>query len=70
MNKSSAASTMTTIKKLAKIFQFVGEQELSMEIARQNLCKASAFEPYASFQRLDRLAKGYLTPRDILNFMK
>jgi hypothetical protein len=34
MNKSTAVSTITTIKKLAKLFQYVGEQELSMEIAR------------------------------------
>jgi hypothetical protein len=61
---------MTTIKRLAKLFQHVGESELSMELARQNLCKATAFEPYASFQRIDRLSKGYLTSRDILNFMK
>ncbi|CDW85848.1 ef hand family protein [Stylonychia lemnae] len=61
---------MTTLKKLAKLFQITGESEQSLEFARQNLCKASAFEPYASFQRLDRLSKGYLTPRDFLNFLK
>lgn len=62
--------SMTTKKRLAKLFTYTGEQEQHLEFARQNLCKAGAFEPYASFQRLDRLSKGYLTPRDLLNFMK
>ena len=68
MNKKEIS--ITTKKRLAKIFSFTGEQEQQLEFARQNLCKASAFEPYASFQRLDRLSKGYLTSRDLLNFMK
>ena len=68
MNKKEIS--MTTKKRLAKVFVYTGEQEQQLEFARQNLSKASAFEPYASFQRLDRLSKGYLTSRDLLNFMK
>lgn len=62
--------SMTTKKRLAKVFTYTGEQEQQIEFARQNLSKANAFEPYASFQRLDRLSKGYLTSRDLLNYMK
>lgn len=28
------------------------------------------FEPYGAFQRLDRAASGYLTPRDFLNYLR
>ena len=62
--------SLTTKKRLSKLFVFVGEQEQHLEFARQNLCKALAFEPYASFQRLDRLSKGYLSSRDFLNFLR
>ena len=62
--------SMTTKKRLSKLLVHIGEGEQHIEFARQNLCKAAAFEPYASYQRIDRLAKGYLTPRDLLNFMK
>ena len=68
MNKKDIS--IATKKRLSKIFTFTGEQEQQLEFSRQNLCKCSSFEPYASFQRLDRLSKGYLTSRDLLNFMK
>ena len=61
---------MVTKKKLAKLLIHTGEIEMQIEFARQNLCKAPAFEPYASFQRIDRAGKGYISPKDILNFMK
>lgn len=62
--------SVQTKKKLAKIFTTTGEAELQVELLRQNLCKVSSFEPYASFQRIDRLAKGYITARDVLHFMR
>lgn len=34
------------------------------------MCKVESFEPYASFQRLDRLCKGYLTAKDIIAFLR
>ena len=45
---------MSALKKLSKILVYIGETELQIEFARQNLCKASSFEPYAAFQRIDR----------------
>ena len=49
---------------------FVGETEMQIEFARQNLCKAKNFEPYAGFQRVDRQDKGYMLPRDLYRYMK
>lgn len=61
---------MQTLKKLGKLLAFIGESEQRVEFARQQLCKLRSFEPYAAFQRLDRSAKGYVTPRDLANFMR
>lgn len=36
-------------KKLAKLIMVIGENELKIEFARQNLCKNLIFEPYAAF---------------------
>ena len=62
--------SIQTKKRLAKLLTHTGESEQKIEFARQNLCKAQAFEPYAAFQRLDRSGKGYITSRDIGNFMR
>jgi hypothetical protein len=40
---------MSAFKKLSKILVYIGETELQIEFARQNLCKLSSFEPYAAF---------------------
>ena len=61
---------MVTKKKLAKLMIHTGEIEIQIEFARQNLCKAPAFEPYASFQRIDRVGKGYISPKDVLLFVR
>ena len=62
--------SITTKKRLGKLLTHIGESEQQIEFFRQNLCKATSFEPYASFQRIDRANKGYLTPKDISNFAK
>lgn len=61
---------MVTKKKLAKLLIHTGETEIQIEFSRQNLCKATAFEPYAAFQRIDRSGKGFISPKDIFNFIK
>jgi len=58
------------LKKLAKAFQYIGETEMQIEFARQNLCRCNNFEPYASFQRIDRDGKGFITGRDFCKYMK
>ncbi len=61
---------MITKKRLAKLLIHTGEVEMHIEFARQNLCKCPSFEPYASFQRVDRGGKGFISPRDVFNYMK
>lgn len=70
MLSSTQEMSMVTKKKLAKLLIHTGEVEIQIEFSRQNLCKASAFEPYAAFQRIDRAGKGFLSPKDIFNFIK
>lgn len=69
MNSSQEVSLMSK-KKLAKLLIHIGETEMQIEFARQMLCKAPSFEPYASFQRIDRAGKGYISPKDILAYTK
>lgn len=40
---------MSVLKKLSKLLVYIGETELQVEFARQNICKNNAFEPYAAF---------------------
>ena len=70
MLMQSKNMSIGTKKKLAKLLTHTGESEQRAEFCRQNLCKTQAFEPYAAFQRLDRAGKGYITPRDLANFMR
>jgi len=37
------------LRKLAKLLIYIGETEMKIEFARQNLCRMAAFEPYAAF---------------------
>ena len=69
MNNIQVVS-MITKKKLAKLLIHIGEQEMQIEFARQHLCKAPSFEPYAAFQRIDRSGKGYISPKDLLNYSR
>ena len=62
--------SLVTKKKLAKLLIHTGEMEMRIEFSRQNLCKAPSFEPYASFQRIDRAGKGYISAKDITNYMR
>lgn len=62
--------SIVTQKKLLKLLTYTGKKEQQLEVARQNLCKIESFEPYASFQRIDRFCRGYITPKDILTFLK
>jgi hypothetical protein len=61
---------MPTVKKLAKVLYTTGDAEINIEQLRQAVCKILTFEPYASFQRIDRGSKGYISSRDMLKFMR
>lgn len=69
MNSNQEVSLVSK-KKMAKLLIHIGESEMQIEFARQHLCKAPSFEPYAAFQRIDRAGKGYISPKDILNYTK
>ncbi len=58
------------MQKAAKLLMFIGETEMQIEFARQNLCLKENFEPYAAFQRIDREGKGYISVQDIYNYLK
>ena len=57
-------------KRLASYLMYLGETEMQIEFSRQKLCRNFQFEPYACFQRIDRQAKGYITPRDVLKYIR
>jgi hypothetical protein len=63
--KRKPTVSIDTIKKLGQYLNTIGQSEERLERYRQKLCKLIAFEPYASFQRLDRASKGSITARDI-----
>jgi hypothetical protein len=54
MKSTKPEVSMTTKKRMAKLLMFIGEQEKSIEHARQALCNCLLFEPYTAFKRLDR----------------
>ena len=62
--------SMATKKRMSKLLMFIGDQELTIEQARQNLCSCPSFEPYSGFKRIDRNGNGYITEYDILEFVK
>ena len=67
---SSTEVSMITKKRLAKLLIHTGEVEMHIEFARQSICKAPSFEPYAAFQRIDRAGKGYISAKDIMNYTR
>ena len=48
----------------------IARREQETEILRIFLCSNKVFEPYQSFQRLDRDEEGFITPLNILNYLR
>lgn len=48
----------------------IARTEKKLEVIRQMLCEFEQFEPYSSFQRLDRLKNNYISPSDVYLFLK
>lgn len=48
----------------------VAEEEQRIERQRQSLAKLPGFEPYASFSRIDRTSAGFLTGKELLDFLQ
>jgi len=59
-----------TKSKLAELLLVLGEEELTVEKARQRLADCSSFEPYAAFTRIDRENQGSISSRQINDFLK
>mmetsp|Transcript_6070 Transcript_6070/g.6670 ORF Transcript_6070/g.6670 Transcript_6070/m.6670 type:complete len:547 (+) Transcript_6070:46-1686(+) len=55
---------------LADYLKSVAEAENSVEITRLVLAEKKEFKPYSAFTCLDADNKGYLSPRDLLEFME
>lgn len=47
----------------------VAEEEQRIERQRQSVAKLPGFEPYAAFSRLDRTSAGFLTGKEIVDFL-
>ena len=59
-----------TTELLKGVLLCVSKKEQELEVLRQFLCTNMNFEPYSSFQRLDRNEDGFLQPLDFLNFLR
>lgn len=59
-----------TQEELKQVLLCISKYEQQIEVLRQFLCTNFNFEPYGSFQRLDRNEDGFVTPLDFLNFLR
>ena len=55
---------------LALYLKELAKNELETEIARQNLAQEPLFDPEFTFIRLDKKAKGYISLKDLMQFIK
>lgn len=47
----------------------LAEKEVQLEGQRNKLCVSNLFEPYGAFSRIDRAGKGFVTARDVCNYL-
>ena len=59
-----------TIMTLKKVLLCISKKEQQCEILRQFLCANINYEPYSSFCRIDRNQDGFISPIDLVNFMR
>jgi Ca2+-binding EF-hand superfamily protein len=57
-------------RRLKNFLVAVGDGERDLENARARLCNIRDFAPNSAFQRLDRDYSGYVTAREICNFLR
>ena len=55
---------------VGEFFVKIARTEKKLEVIRQMLCEFDQFEPYSSFQRIDRLRNNVLTAQDFFIFFK
>jgi hypothetical protein len=59
-----------TKSKIGELLLTISESELQIESLRQGLANIKDFEPYSAFTRIDREGKGFITGRDLVNYIK
>jgi Ca2+-binding EF-hand superfamily protein len=59
-----------TIRLIGELINQTSTHELKLEAIRQVLCEQSLFDPYSTFQRLDRTKNDCIQSVDILSFLK
>lgn len=60
----------TTQVLLANYLKSIAEAEINVETTRLVLAEKKDFEPYSAFCYIDRLSKGYISPRDVIEFLE
>ena len=58
------------MQKFCSLLIEIGEFEAAIEEVRQLICSFEDFGLYKSFQRIDRLNQGFITTKDIRDFLK
>jgi Ca2+-binding EF-hand superfamily protein len=59
-----------TKKLLKKLLLKIAKSELDLELKRQYLASNEHMEPYALFTRIDRNADGFISPMELLHFLR
>ena len=81
MRKTSSISAATPVGKnrllsektkklLKKLLLKIAKNELELELKRQYLASNEHMEPYALFTRIDRNADGFISPMELLHFLR
>ncbi len=62
--------SLETKTRLSVLIKAIAESEKKIEIVRHVLAEQPMFEPYAAFQRIDRLGRKCISSSDIVSFLK
>ena len=57
-------------RRLLALLDNIRECEVTQERRRQRLCLIRDFSPYSAFMRVDRDANEWVSPLELLNFMR
>jgi hypothetical protein len=81
LRKTSSISSAATVGKnrlvsektkklLKKLLLKIAKNELDLELKRQYLASNEHMEPYALFTRIDRNIDGFISPMELLHFLR
>ena len=57
-------------RRLKSLLMAVCDGEIDLERHRQRMCEIRDFAPFSAFERIDRDGNGFLTSRELLNFLR